>query len=191
MSACPDCQKPLRELQVGTTELFGCACGSAWFPFERLEKVLARKLTYEALGGETERRCPDCTLSLTTVLILGNVPVETCSACRGVFLDWPDVVDVAGRSEQAPGSRAKELERKLRPAGEQRYAAFVTPDEPAPPNPNGFVCPACGGRFPYAQGSATSRGLLCSGCAPQVQAPPPVPDVVVDAFGVIAELDDE
>lgn len=151
-----------------------CACGGVWLPFGQLERVLG-ELKGEPLGGETSRRCPDCTLSLTPVVLPGGVPVETCSACRGTWLDWPDVVDL----------RVKELEAAVRPAPAERYAPFVSPEEKPGPSVTGFVCPKCGARTEFAKGHATASGLVCGACVAVIQPMPKVPDLI----SALPELD--
>ncbi len=115
---CPDCDLPLegRACVVAgrAGSLSGCTCGGAWFTWLQLEQVLGGEVALEPLSAQTARRCPTCTLSLTPVLLPGVIPVETCSACRGVWLDWPDVLDL-----RLPG-----LEAVLQPAPAQRYAGL-------------------------------------------------------------------
>jgi Zn-finger nucleic acid-binding protein len=119
MRSCPDCATTLFSIALGDASLSKCTCGGAWFSFGQLERVLGREAPVELLGGETSRRCPDCTLTLTPVVLPGGIPVETCTACRGTWLDWADVVEL----------RVPALERAVRPADPtQRFGVF----EPVP-----------------------------------------------------------
>ena len=65
------------------------------------------------------------------------VPVERCSKCQGVFLDSDDLASL-----------------KLKLTDRPQKATMV----------NGFVCAKCGGKFPYAEGNGTSKGLVCKNC---------------------------
>ena len=165
---CPDCAKPLQPLNLGDLALRKCGCGGVWFGFGQLEKLLQRDVPLELLGGETSRRCPDCTLTLTAVIMPGAIPVETCSACRGTWLDWPDIVELRHRA----------LELAVQPADPKiRFGVFEPEPEPKAAPVTGFVCAKCGGRKPFTDGNATSKGLVCGACVARVQPMPRIPNV--------------
>ncbi|MDP1828856.1 MAG: zf-TFIIB domain-containing protein [Archangium sp.] len=168
MRSCPDCSKPLVALTLRAATLERCTCGGVWAPFGELEKVLEHEVVSEALGGQTSRRCPDCTLTMTPMVLPGGVPIETCSACRGTWLDWADVVEL----------RVKDLEAAVRPSPLERYAPFVSPDAAPAKSVTGFACAKCGTRTEFTKGHGTSRGLVCGACVAQIQPMPRIPDVL-------------
>lgn len=86
-TTCPGCTGVMKPLQAGAVELDRCAfCKGLWFDAGELEKVLGKKLS-GALGGEIRARmCPHCEVNLHAVT-LGEVQVDVCTTCRGVFLD--------------------------------------------------------------------------------------------------------
>lgn len=47
-------------MTVSGATLEKCVCGGVWLPYGQLEKLLG-EVKSELLGGETSRRCPDCT----------------------------------------------------------------------------------------------------------------------------------
>jgi Zn-finger nucleic acid-binding protein len=165
---CPDCLKPLEPLTLRGSALERCSCGGVWVPHGELQRVLQREVVSEVLGGQTSRRCPGCTLTMTPVVLPGGVPVETCSACLGTWLDWPDVVEL----------RVKDLEAALRPPAAERYAPFTSPEENPAPVRTGFLCVKCQARTEFAKGHASANGLICGDCVAQVQPMPRVPDVI-------------
>lgn len=131
---CPDCALPLNarvlERPRRPVPMAACRCGGAWLELDALTALLG-EVALDPLAGDTSRRCPHCTLTLATVLLPGVVPVETCTACRGVWLDWPDVLAL----------RDPALEALLRPPPELRYAGLAPPDEPSV-MPEGASSPA-------------------------------------------------
>ncbi len=123
----------------------GC-CG-LWFDFTRSEKYAPTAATFTAMGsGLTTRRCPDCKVSLETVLLVGSIPVETCSLCRGFWLDANDLREL-GADVPLPEPAAAEVV-----------------------DPNAFTCAKCGQSTPRSKANATARGLVCTTCTPQVAA---------------------
>lgn len=145
--------------------------------YDQLQRVLGREVVSEPLGGQCDRRCPDCTLTMSPMVLKGGVPYEQCSTCLGSWLDWPDIVEL----------RVKELEDALRPATtEQRYGAFVPPEDAPAASVTGFLCAKCGTRTEYAKGHAGAKGLICGNCVASVQPMPPVPDVIA----MLPDLDD-
>lgn len=173
-ASCPDCQEKLQPLFIDLpgrpdVQLDRCpACGGLWFDYGELEQVTGRDARIEVLeGADTSRRCPRCTLTLTAVFLNGATPVETCTACRGLWLDFTDVPDVAAPRLHAlakPGARSWE---------------GVAPPDDEPVRLVGFECAACHQRRPYAEARGTSKGLVCSACSPEVQPIPKGPDLDV------------
>jgi hypothetical protein len=148
-----------------------CRCGGAWLALDAVQALLGAGVKLDAFDGDTSRRCPHCTLTMTTVLLPGVVPVETCTACRGVWLDWPDVLALGDKG----------LEALLRPPPELRYAGLAAPDdEPRPLEGGSFTCAKCQQPRARAEAQGTSHGLVCAACAPQVQPIPRAPDVDLD-----------
>ncbi len=164
-------------------QLEGCSCGGAWVALNQLERLLGGEPVLETLSADTNRRCPACTLSLKPVLLPGVIPVETCSTCRGVWLDWADVGDL----------RIKELEAALLPEASKRYAGLSVADEPPPVAAVGFVCAKCATRTAFDQGHGTSLGLVCGACVPQIQPQPNLPKFLethVGSDGALIDLTD-
>ncbi len=156
------------------------ACAGLWFELGELDAVLGEELPYEVLDGDTTRRCPDCTLSLTPGLLGPSIPVETCSACRGLWFDWEDVQEL---NHQA-------LSRVARPAaGAARYEGVAPTEEPPPRGPGlaaGFDCAKCGARTPFSDAHGTARGLVCSRCVPRTHASPELGEDAADGRGAAA-----
>lgn len=168
---CPDCALPLNarvlERPRRPVPMAACRCGGAWLELDALTALLG-EVALDPLAGDTSRRCPHCTLTLATVLLPGVVPVETCTACRGVWLDWPDVLAL----------RDPALEALLRPPPELRYAGLAPPDEPSVmPEGGVFTCAKCQQRRARTEARGTSHGLVCAACAPEVQPIPRAPDL--------------
>ena len=170
MRSCPDCLKPLLPATLRKASFERCTCGGVWVPFGQLELILERPSAADELGGQTSRRCPDCTLSMTPMVLTGGVPVERCSACQGTWLDWPDVVEL----------HVKDLEALVRPPAAERYAPFTSPEPAAAKSVTGFVCPKCGTRTEFAKGNATASGLVCGNCVAKIQPMPRIADLVPD-----------
>lgn len=166
MRSCPDCLTPLQPATLprpgGEAQFEFCTCGGVWLPFLQLERILGHEAVGDSLGGETSRRCPDCTLTLTPVVLPGGIPVETCSACRGQWLDWPDIVEL----------KVKDLEAKVLPGPALRYAPFTSPEQTPGPSLTGFLCAKCGQRTEFAQGHGTRSGLVCGACVAKIQPMP-------------------
>jgi len=71
-------------------------CRGLWFEFGQLDALTGHPASLEALEGDTSRRCPSCAITLTTVLLSSSIPVETCSICRGIYLDHGELQEFAG-----------------------------------------------------------------------------------------------
>ena len=87
----------MKPLQAGAIELDRCTfCRGLWFDGGELEKVLNKRLIGELVKpDERARKCPTCNVNLGAV-VLGNVQVDACTTCRGVFLDDGELVALNG-----------------------------------------------------------------------------------------------
>ncbi|MEW5742902.1 MAG: zf-TFIIB domain-containing protein [Myxococcota bacterium] len=173
-AACPDCAQSMQPLFVDLpgkpdVELDRCArCGGLWLDFGEWETVTSRALEVELMpDAGTSRRCPRCTLTLTPAFLSGSIPIETCTACRGLWLDYADLPDI-------DDARLSRLARP--PEGEKRWEGLVPEEDEPPPQVVGFVCASCQQRTPYSDARGTAKGLVCSRCTPQVQPIPRAPD---------------
>jgi Zn-finger nucleic acid-binding protein len=59
-------------------------------------------------GQPTEFSCPRCTDALLTNAELGGVAVETCPACRGIFLDLGEVPELLGAISRSDAESSAE-----------------------------------------------------------------------------------
>ena len=142
------------------TEVDVCgACDGLWLDYGELERLIEKPALEEPFDGATSRRCPVCTLTLSTVFLPGPVPVESCTSCRGLFLDAGELEQLAGRWVS------------LTPKDRDAWKRLVPgpPARAAEQGVDGFACVKCGQRFPLAQGNALASGLACRGCTPQIQ----------------------
>ncbi len=145
----------MQEHYIGAVELDRCpACFGMWFDWDELRQVVGRPVEIELMDGHTTRRCAFCRITLHTALLPGAVPAETCTACRGIFLDSDDL---------------KELKIIKRPAGRSKPALPKADTEPEVPvsRVNTFACAKCGLTYPLPEGHGTAHGLMCRQCAPQ------------------------
>lgn len=142
------------------TEVDVCgACEGLWLDYGELERLIEKPVSEEPFDGATSRRCPVCTLTLSTVFLPGAVPVESCTSCRGLFLDAGELEQLAGRWVSLT-PKDRDAWKRLVPAPPARAAEQGV---------DGFACVKCGQRFPLAQGNALASGLACRGCTPQIQ----------------------
>ena len=127
-------------------EIDRCAeCGALWFDAGELE--MAANLHARPSEAESEHRCPVCAQQMRGASLPRGLFAHRCDSCQGTFLDASNIA--ALKSEKLP---------RL-PETAARAQATV-----------GFVCAECNGKFPYAQGNGTRKGLVCPGCVvnPQV-----------------------
>jgi len=118
-------------------EIDRCAeCGALWFDAGELEVV--GELTAKELHGKSELPCPVCREPLYGATIEGGITAWRCNECYGTWINGDTVLQLARR--KLPGS-------VLRPKGDV-----------------GFICAICSGKFPFAEGNANERGLICGGC---------------------------
>jgi Zn-finger nucleic acid-binding protein len=121
-------------------------CGSLWFDAGELE--MAASLHARPASGESEHPCPCCKKQMRAASLPRGMFAHRCDSCRGTFLDAKTVA--ALKSDKLP----RPPERKAK-----GHASV------------GFICVKCSGKFPYAKGNATNKGLMCPGCVvnPQVE----------------------
>lgn len=142
---CPTHRAPMHRL-ISTTadgkelELDRCGeCGALWFDageLEQLEGFRARPA-----GPGFEGVCPSCSDPAKDPAVGGAFTAAQCGVCHGTFLDAATVAKLHSR-------RLPQLPEAKRPAAEL-----------------GFRCAVCEQRFPYAEGNAVARGLVCRACA--------------------------
>lgn len=128
-------------------EIDRCAeCGALWFDAGELE--MAANLHARPSAAESEHPCPVCSQQMRGANLPRGLFAHRCDSCRGTFLDGATV-------------RALNTEKLPRPPDARpKNQATV-----------GFICARCSGKFPYAKGNATNKGLMCPGCVvnPQVE----------------------
>lgn len=157
-------------------QLDRCAtCGGLWFDYGELEDVTGKHPKMDPLdGADTSRRCPRCQLTLAAVF-LGATPVETCSACRGVWLDFDDVGDL--------GSARLSTLAKPPPPQPDAWKDLPPPSTPTPSGHaqgSGFECAVCRKRAAWTEARGTAKGLVCGGCTPDIQPIPRGPELDLD-----------
>ncbi|MFN0060997.1 MAG: zf-TFIIB domain-containing protein [Myxococcaceae bacterium] len=154
---CPGCADEMQVFFVRSIEVDRClACGGTWFDCGELERVLEKPLTEERFEGHTERRCPVCTLTLTTVFLPSAVPAEACTSCRGLYLDDDELETLAdGRVGLVPKD-SQAWKRMIPPTSERRGEQTL----------GGFLCVKCGGRFSMREGHHLAGKLACAACLP-------------------------
>jgi Zn-finger nucleic acid-binding protein len=149
---------------AGEVELDRCSgCGGIWCDWGELEQVTGRALEPELLEGHTDRRCAFCGITLRVAVLPGGVPVETCGACRGLYLDAGELSELGG-TEPAPPRRLTEETRER--AAEVLHGF------------DSFECVKCRGRFALRQGNALAGGLACPACTPGQHPAPGEPDLI-------------
>ena len=96
---CVKCQSVLTRSRFGSVEVDLCpGCGGLWLDHGEIERLgqgprIALQVLRGALRGGSESppsedtaNCPACPGKLREVT-LGQVPVDYCGSCRGLFLD--------------------------------------------------------------------------------------------------------
>ena len=82
----------MKPFQVSGIELDRCSfCSGMWFDGGELEAVLKKPMSPRLDEGSSSRRCPKCSVAMRPA-VLGRCRVETCTTCRGVFLDEGELV---------------------------------------------------------------------------------------------------
>ena len=133
-------------------ELDRCrACQGVWLEAGELTEVLSRELKPRVVPGGSERPCAFCARPMSPALLPGDVEVETCERCHGVYMDEGELEQLTYGTETVAPLGAQV-------SGERRYFFFY--------------CVACGERFPLNEARDAKEGLHCKGCAPTARPPP-------------------
>lgn len=148
---CPSCRGRMQRFFAMGVELDRCrACRGVWLDAGELSDVLMRELTPRLAAGRSERLCASCERPLRAARLPGDIPVETCERCQGLYLDEGELEQLSyGTDEVAPQAANVSSERRF----------FF------------FYCVACSERFPLHEGRNGEGGLHCPGCAPAAQPP--------------------
>lgn len=162
---CPDDQAPMQPLFLAPArggseiEVDRCLkCGALWFDAGELE-ILAG-LDSRDTTAESTRACPVCHDPMADAALSQHSVGQRCDRCHGTYVDGKNVRRL----------RALSLPRLVQTdkvaAVPARADAAKTVETPAVPRRQmaGFVCAKCGGKFPYAEGNGTNKGLVCRGC---------------------------
>ena len=115
---CPKCKHMMSRWDAGDLELDHCdRCKALWFDENELSRHLFN-IAEVKLGEKPSEPiasslpCPACGdphhLELT---FLHDISVESCPACRGIFLDLGEIHDLLGKI--APPTRAKNPKSSL------------------------------------------------------------------------------
>jgi Zn-finger nucleic acid-binding protein len=84
---CPACKTTMEQTRLRDATLDRCtACGGIWFDNAELSGAAGGRIDVEMLDIDSPRRCPACEASMEKAKI-GDIEVETCSECGGVFLE--------------------------------------------------------------------------------------------------------
>ena len=82
----------MKPFRVSGIELDRCTfCSGLWFDGGELEAVLKKPASPKLDEGVTTRKCPQCGTAMRPA-VLGRCRIETCTTCRGVFLDEGELV---------------------------------------------------------------------------------------------------
>ena len=82
----------MKPFTVSGIELDRCTfCSGLWFDGGELEAVLKKPAAPQLDEGVTARRCPKCAVAMRPA-VLGRCRVESCTTCRGIFLDEGELV---------------------------------------------------------------------------------------------------
>jgi Zn-finger nucleic acid-binding protein len=124
---CPRCQVALRTRSVGGVEIEECRdCRGLWFEADELRRVKDasdRDLNWMDFDlwkhpdrfrvGENPLGCPTCSISMVAIDYGDTgVEVDTCTSCRGVWLDGGELEKIIGRlTEELTTMEASDLFR--------------------------------------------------------------------------------
>ncbi len=137
MSICPKCQHELFVVDYEGIELLKCGdCNGFWFRegkfrevkqqgFDGLSRISPSEVTPETYqesssAKEQDMRCPDCSELLVpfTYAYSSDIILHRCSACRGIWTDYADLLRIetllAGYKESLDEAKAKALPLMLK-----------------------------------------------------------------------------
>ena len=91
---CLGCGASMIELDYGPAYLDQCpSCSAVWFDSTELQALLEGRdsdriirFSFRGRGTRTEESCPRCEDDGLRTEVLGEVTVEWCEACRGLFV---------------------------------------------------------------------------------------------------------
>ena len=142
-----------------------------------------------------KRDCPDCRKRLQPFWmpasrIGGEVELDRCRECGGVWFDAGELTEASGKTVRAPGGPSA---RNCPSCGAKMRHARLSDGPPVDncpscrgtfveaaaletltmkktaralaPQGTGFVCDECGARKAFSEGRATTLGLKCADCA--------------------------
>ncbi len=100
--SCPKCRKEMERWTPGDLELDHCpACRGLWFDANELSRHLANlgapRFAERPTGAAPlTLPCPACPEQNLDGSFLLDVPVESCPACNGIFLDLGELHELLG-----------------------------------------------------------------------------------------------
>lgn len=159
---CPGCQSVMQTFRAEGVEIERCFfCGGFFFDADELQSVSGRPLPLEGTGSESARRCAACGATMYGAT-LGEITVETCGTCAGLYLDAGELEHLAGREI--------DLER----------VAPVARDKVT------MKCVVCREEIDVDLGVTTMGGFACGPCAPLAErkGSSNIPGVLPSAVGM-------
>src|SRR5688572_25902416 len=103
---CLKCTSVLDKTRIDEVELDHCpACGGLWLDhgeierlsrkmaadIDRLRRLLAPEKGPPAIPSEVQGSCPSCQMSGVQEVALGNIHIDFCPRCKGLFLDRGEI----------------------------------------------------------------------------------------------------
>jgi hypothetical protein len=95
-------------------------------------------VTTELTHGTSKLPCPCCQKPMLSAKVPKRVMAFRCDDCFGAWID---------------GFAVRMMIRRELPSSVVKPRGDI-----------GFICAACGEKFPFAQGNASKKGLICKGC---------------------------
>lgn len=101
---CPKCEREMDVKNYGDTEVDKCPeCRGIYFDQGELEKLLAGRtegagsVEYTELSNKMDMmlgKCPRCDIEMEPYLGPGNLRIDRCTKCSGVFLDQGEFAEL-------------------------------------------------------------------------------------------------
>lgn len=132
-------------------------CGGVWLDGAEVGKVYPALARLETMEPERDPQaglvsCPRCD-EMTTAFRFFEVIIDHCAACRGLWIDGPEVVSLARHRDREDGlSMAQPVESYRDCASRALRQAMV-------------VCKRCKVDVPLHAVVSTHEGPLCASCA--------------------------
>lgn len=143
---CPGCESVFQPFFAKTDddaeelELDVCQfCGGAFLKLLKLSFIVGHELKVKPLSGKTDRRCPECTITLQPAE-LGAVHVDMCRNCTGIYLDDGELHAIAGREVLLRTEADRVIEIACSRC-QKRHPAKEAIDDP---KGGGLLCASCG-----------------------------------------------